>query len=233
MDWACVAGCVARPLGILPVASVVSCTEFFLEFIALFFPALADQIEPDSLEFLDKELFTDLATGSSHEADIIVKVRFRGREAFFIVHVENQSTPDANFGERLFLYFARIFEQYRLPIYPIMVFSYDAPRKAALRRYKVAFPDLLVLNFRYRAVQLNQLLWRTFVRNPNPVAGALMAKMRIAKKDRPKVKRACMTLSRMQKRINALAKEQLETLALALLDFTDIKQVRAWLDADA
>ena len=96
-------------------------TEFFTEFVALFFPALAAQIEPDSLEFLDKELFTDIAAGSSHEADIIVKARLRGKAAFFLVHVENQSTPDSNFGERMFLYFARLYEKYRLPIYPIVL----------------------------------------------------------------------------------------------------------------
>ena len=33
-------------------------TEFFLEFIALFFPQLAQEIEPGSIEFLDKELVT-------------------------------------------------------------------------------------------------------------------------------------------------------------------------------
>ena len=46
--------------------------------------------------------------------------------------------------------------------------------------HHVAFPDLAVLDFTYRVIQLNRLNWRDFVRRPNPVASALMAKMGIA-----------------------------------------------------
>ena len=77
---------------------------------------------------------------------------------------------------------------------PLFLFSYDTPHKAAAFRHEVKIADLLALNFRYRVVQLNRLSWRKFMRYDNPVAGALMAKMRIAPKDRPKVKLACLAL---------------------------------------
>jgi predicted transposase/invertase (TIGR01784 family) len=41
---------------------------------------------------------------------------------------------------------------------------------------------------------LNRLNWRDFIDRPNPVAAALMAKMKIAPKDRPKVKAECLRL---------------------------------------
>lgn len=44
------------------------------------------------------------------------------------------------------------------------------------------------------SVQLNQLNWRDFLNQPNPVAAALMSKMRIAQRDRPKVKAECLRL---------------------------------------
>jgi hypothetical protein len=37
-------------------------------------------------------------------------------------------------------------------------------------------------------IQLNRLNWRDYIRQPNPVAAALMTKMRIAPEDRPRVK---------------------------------------------
>jgi hypothetical protein len=43
-------------------------------------------------------------------------------------------------------------------------------------------------------VQLNRLSWRKFVNKQNPVASALMAKMKIAPRDRPKVKAECLRL---------------------------------------
>lgn len=46
----------------------------------------------------------------------------------------------------------------------------------------------MVLDFSYRVIKLNRLNWRDFLRQPNPVAAALMAKMKIAPEDRPKVK---------------------------------------------
>jgi Putative transposase, YhgA-like. len=140
-------------------------------------------------------VFTDVTEGEKYEADIVMRARFRDREAFFLVHVENQSTARGlHFGRRMFLYWSRLFEKYGLPVYPIVVFSYDAPERAEPDSFAVAFPDLDVLTFRYRVVQLNRLNWRDFVTRENPVASALMAKMRIAPEDRWRVKLQCLRL---------------------------------------
>ena len=40
----------------------------------------------------------------------------------------------------------------------------------------------------------SRLSWRRFVKQPNPVASALMAKMKIATRDRPRVKLECLRL---------------------------------------
>jgi hypothetical protein len=51
-----------------------------------------------------------------------------------------------------------------------------------------------VLQFEYTTIQLNRLSWRGFVTQHNPVASALMAKMKIAPRDRPKVRWECFKL---------------------------------------
>jgi len=61
-------------------------------------------------------------------------------------------------------------------------------------QYEVSFPDRRVLSFSYRAIQLNRLNWRDFVRRPNPVAAALMTKMQIAPEDRPRVTLECLRM---------------------------------------
>jgi predicted transposase/invertase (TIGR01784 family) len=50
------------------------------------------------------------------------------------------------------------------------------------------------LEFNFTAIQLNRLNWRDFIDRHNPVAAALMAKMAIDEKDRPKVKAECLRL---------------------------------------
>lgn len=171
-------------------------TTFFVEFIELFFPKLAAVMDRESIVFLDKEVFISLFDGREYEADIVARVRFANTEteAFFLIHVENQSTPDAGFGRRMLRYFTGFFEKYDLPVYPIVVFSYDKPARAEPTRYTIDFPDGEVLRYSYRVVQLNRLSWRTFVSQQNPIASALMAKMKIAERDRPKVKLECLRL---------------------------------------
>ena len=74
------------------------------------------------------------------------------------------------------------------------VFSFEYPLKVQSQQHQVNFPDLKVLEFNFAAVQLNQLNWRDFLKHENPIAAALMSKMRIKKKDRPKVKAECLRL---------------------------------------
>lgn len=125
---------------------------------------------------------------------MLVQAQFRGELSCFLIHVENQAKAQANFGKRMFRYFARLSEKHDLPIYPVVVFSYDQPKLAAASQFRVEFPDFRVLEFNYRVIQLNRLNWRDYLGQANPVASALMAKMQIAPSDRPRVKAECLRL---------------------------------------
>ncbi len=169
-------------------------TTFFVEFIEMFLPEVAAYLDRGTIEFLDKELFTDLTSGERHEVDLVARARFRDQEAFFLIHIENQASAQDMFASRMFRYFSRLHERHGLPVYPIALLSYDAPLRAEPDRYTVAFPDCVVMDFKFKVVQLNRLNWREYVRRPNPVASALMTKMRIAPADRPRVKLECLRM---------------------------------------
>ncbi|MGI0493511.1 hypothetical protein ACN4EG_17145 [Alkalinema pantanalense CENA528] len=94
----------------------------------------------------------------------------------------------------MFFYFSRLHQKHLKRIYPIALFSYEQPKEAAQNQYSVEFPNLKVLEFNFASIQLNQLNWRDFLNRPNPVAAALMAKMAIEERDRPKVKAECLRL---------------------------------------
>ena len=167
---------------------------FFVEFLELFLPEVANYLGAGSLEFLDKEIFSDLGGGERHEVDLLVKAQFRGRDTFFLIHVEPQSTARGDFAFRMFEYFALLHLKLGLPVYPIAVFSFDTPHRPEPNVYAVQFPDLSPLRFEFSAIQLNRLDWREYVRRPNPVAAALMTKMKIATEDRPRVKLECLRM---------------------------------------
>jgi len=162
----------------------------------LFLPAVAAYIDNDSISFLDKELFTDITSGDAHEADIVVRCKFADTDRFFLIHVESESksTPKHRFPRRMFNYYSRLLEKHDIDVYPIVLFTFDNPRRKEPDSLTSAFPDLEVLNFRYRTIQLNTLNWRDYIRNENPVAAALMTKMSVAQRDRPYVKLECLRL---------------------------------------
>jgi len=177
------------------------CT-FFLDFLDLFFPEILACLQPDSLVFLEQEFFTDIPLGQKKLLDVVVKARFKdmplppglATETFFLIHVENQANWRTQFPKRMFRYFIRLFEKHGLPVYPIVVFSFDEPLRAEPDSFKVEFPGLVVFDFQFQVIQLNRLSWRDFMNRPNPVASALMSKMQIAIEDRPRVKLECLRL---------------------------------------
>ncbi len=165
---------------------------FFAEFLELFMPALRRRIALSSLAFLDKEIFTDVTVGERHVADLVARVRVRGEGACFLVHVETQARRQGAFAARMFRYFARLHELHALPVYPVAIFSYARPLRPEPHTWRLNFPGLEVLRFRMRVIQLGRLGRRAFLRRRNPVAAALMARMRIAPADRPRVKAECL-----------------------------------------
>jgi len=129
--------------------------------------------------------------------DILAKARFKdaaNKTAFLLVHIEHQSTAPVDFLSRFFGYHLALMNHYRVPVYPIVVYSHDSPRKAQPRVHRLSFPDGDVLRFTPRVVQLNRLSWRRFLCSDNPVATALMAKMKAASRDRVRAKVECLRL---------------------------------------
>jgi predicted transposase YdaD len=169
-------------------------TTFFVEFLDLFFPEVLRYLDTSTLEFLDKEIFTDVTSGDTYEADIVVKAAFREQPAFFIIHIEHQAQTAEAFDLRMFRYFALEHFKHGVPIYPIALFSDDSARREEPDTYRVAFPDLEVLQFRYQVIQLRRLRWHDFATRRNPVASALLPKMGMDRSERPTVLLASLRL---------------------------------------
>ncbi len=169
-------------------------STFFIEFLELFLPEIAEQIDPTSIRFLQQEYFADLTSGEEKIVDLLVEVQQLGATAAFLIHLEAQSFSEANFARRMFFYFSILHQRYLQRIYPIVIFSFDKPDRQENNRYMVKFGDRTILDFNFEAIQLNRLNWRDYLSQQNPVAAALMAKMRIEINDRPKVKAECLRL---------------------------------------
>ncbi len=169
-------------------------SNFFPEFIELFFPDISAEWERDSVRFLPLEVITDVTEGERKILDVLVQVSFKSQDALFIIHTEHQSYSQTGFNQRMFTYFARLHEKYALPIYPIVIYSHDSPKTLESNSYRIQLAKKVILEFNYDVIQLNQLNWQDFVNQRNPVASALMAKMRMSTSERPKVKLTSLQL---------------------------------------
>ena len=169
-------------------------STFFIEFLDLFLPQVASEIDRNSIRFLPELILTDVTSGEKKEIDLLAQVQYRQQDTYFLIHVEAQSYSQSTFAKRMFKYFARLHEKYDLPIYPVVIFSFDEPKRPEPQNYRVTFPDLDVLEFRFAAIQLNRLSWRDYLQQQNPVAAALMVKMNIPTSERPQVKAECLRL---------------------------------------
>lgn len=172
---------------------------FLFEFLELFLPDLANKIQAESIVLLDKELFPK--GDQERRADLVAEVRTRqGEPATFLLHLEHeaQNAAPKEFAWRMLQYTLHLHRRTQQAVYPIALLSYSRPTRALVTSYNIHCPQFRTLSFKYRVVQLNRLDWRSYAKIENPVAAALMSRMRIEPGERPLVKLACLrTLARL------------------------------------
>jgi predicted transposase YdaD len=160
---------------------------FFAEFMEAFFPEVARWMDFSEVEFLQQDLFTDITAGEQHRIDILAKLKLKGGETIILIHVEPQSYYQMDFPERMFIYYSRIYEKYRLPVLPIAVFSYNK-QKETPSLFTVRIRNFESIRFRYMSIHLIRKNWKEYIQSNNPVAAALLSKMGYTKKEKVQVK---------------------------------------------
>ncbi|WP_083910700.1 Rpn family recombination-promoting nuclease/putative transposase [Salsuginibacillus kocurii] len=123
-------------------------TTYFTEFLDAFFPAALEHIDTTHLTFLEQEIFTDIVNQDKRVVDLLVETKIKGEDGLIIVYVEAQSAPEANFHQRMFHYFSRIYEKYQRRILPITIFSHRSTRSEP-DSLQVTFPFFHVLPFTF------------------------------------------------------------------------------------
>jgi hypothetical protein len=167
---------------------------FFEEFVELFLPEQAAEIDFSRVAFLKQEHFTDVSGGSDRRMDLVAKVGLKcGAEEFVLVHHEFEAsqTPGGigKFSGRMFRYFCQLHLRHGLPVVPIALFSDDAKWRVMPEPvHEIGLAGRTYCRFAYHLIKLKNLDYRDFLGSGNPVALALMAKMGYDKKDKVRLK---------------------------------------------
>ena len=163
--------------------------RWFPAFMAWFFPPIAAEIDwARGYVFLDKELqkISRRAKEKRRHADKLVKVwRGTSEEMWVLVHVEIQAGHETDFTERMFIYYYRLFDRYRLPLASLVVLADDRPQWRPDRyerqlwgcELNLTFPVVKLLDYQGRLAELET--------DPNPFALATAAHLlaRATRKD--------------------------------------------------
>ncbi|XID92645.1 Rpn family recombination-promoting nuclease/putative transposase [Paenibacillaceae bacterium WGS1546] len=178
---------------------------FFAEFIELFFPKIHKLLDFSQTRFLMQEQLVDVVGEQTLTLDLLLETKYKGEDAYILIHLEPQSYRDAHFHERMFVYFGRLFERHRKQhelIIPIAIFTMDQARRET-DSLKMAVTGQTVLYFRFLKVELSNMQWRRFVDSDNPVAAALLAKMRYNESEIREVRFAYLRmLLRLRKKLD-------------------------------
>ena len=145
--------------------------SFFEEFL----PEVASYTDFSRLEYLDKE--TRTLRGQRRTGDLLVKVRFKGQEAAFLIHVEHEARRDRDIAWRLLEYVVLDRRESGLPVYPVLVLAGSAG-PAPERPAHIEFPDCRVLTFDFPVIELAGREAREYARRQNLAALALASRMR-------------------------------------------------------
>ena len=98
-------------------------------FFQFFFPSIENKLDwIRGFKLLDKELrkLERDSAGGNREADTLVEVYSKsGKVTWALVHIEVQSQTDSRFLERMFTYYARIYDHYREPVCSLAVLGDD------------------------------------------------------------------------------------------------------------
>ena len=173
---------------------------YFESFLALLFPTIHRQIDwSRGWESLDKEfqqVVREAEVGRRY-VDKLVKVWTKeGVERWVLIHVEVQTTRDADFPERMYVYNYRVFDRYNQKVASLAVLADDDPawRPASIvarfsaARPASAFVPVKLLDFAAREATLEA--------STNPFAPVVLAttKMRSRRVTTPTGRLGCRKL---------------------------------------
>jgi len=125
------------------------------DFFEAFLPGIHGFIDFDHIEFVDKERFT--LGGKRRTGDLLIKTRFRGAHAAFLIHLEHEAQAYRDLARRMLEYFVLDWREFNLPVYPIAVLSHKESDTEALRPLQMTIQGCSILDFHFAVVDLARL----------------------------------------------------------------------------
>ncbi len=162
--------------------------KFLKDFLELFFPDVAERLDYETVQFLDKELPMDFPRGTTREVDVVARLEtHQGEPEIVLVHVEVQSKPEKDFARRMFEYSGLLWLRDQAPIFPVVLYL-QGGKGLTEEEFQLSLFGRELFRFRYVSVGLAHLRAEEYVET-GPLGAGLAALMNRKKAGDPVVLR--------------------------------------------
>ena len=150
--------------------------DLLLDFLTFFYPDQIFNLEK-GYDFLDKELeelfpLID-AEHKIRRVDKLIKLfDTTGQERWILIHIEVQGYSDQNLPSRMFHYFYRILDRYKMPVTTLVILTDPDPRyNPSEFKYSVVDSNLL---YQYRTYKVIEQSQSELEQSDNPFASVIL-----------------------------------------------------------
>src|SRR5690606_1316575 len=150
--------------------------DLLLDFLTFFYPDQIFNLEK-GYDFLDKELEELFPLiDSEHKirrVDKLIKLfDTTGQERWILIHIEVQGYSDQNLPSRMFHYFYRILDRYKMPVTTLVILTDPDPRyNPSEFKYSVVDSNLL---YQYRTYKVIEQSQSELEQSDNPFASVIL-----------------------------------------------------------
>lgn len=121
------------------------------DFLSFFFPAIDFDLER-GYQFLESELndiyLKEGVKQETRRVDKLIRLFTRtGEERWVLIHIEVQGYKDKKFTERVFQYFYRIYDAYKIPVSSLVIYTDSDPRFMPVTYHYELFGTELTFSF--------------------------------------------------------------------------------------
>ena len=153
--------------------------DFFPEMLQFFYPDSQNIFDVNTgFEFLNKELLEIFPertkAGGSRFVDLLVKCYLvDGREEWILVHTEIQGTYDKDFAARMFEYYYRVYDRYKVDILALAIFTYSS-KEPKQNLFQKSFLDTSI-SYHFKAYNILEHTEDQLIKMNNPFALVVLA----------------------------------------------------------
>jgi len=160
------------------VKGLLSQPRLLVEFFRAFVPEVLEFADFSEAEYLDKEHGRS-GKRPRRVGDLLVKAKWRGQDAAFLIHLESQAKAQRFALERVAEYALRDSIRYGLPVMPVLLLTYAKPERPEPGELDWTFGEVAFLRVRCPVLHFRLMDPAPYLAGGNVAALALTSLMRL------------------------------------------------------